>query len=255
MFSRLRRHFGTAGLVVSVIALVAALAGGAYAASGGLTGKQKKEVKAIAKSFQGTGPAGPQGAPGSPGAKGDPGTKGTDGTDGQSVTTAAASGGECPSGGIKVTSASGNTKVCNGQTGFTETLPSGKTETGSWSFGTTPGAGAFYVPVTLAIPLAAPLAGESHVHFINEAGKEVVGGGLTEQTSTECLGTAAAPTATPGSLCIYTALQSEFKATSAEIYGSGTAAEVGVSTSGAVMTLAAAGTGALGFGTFAMTAP
>ncbi len=35
MYSKLKEHFGLAGLLVGVIALVAALAGGAIAASGG----------------------------------------------------------------------------------------------------------------------------------------------------------------------------------------------------------------------------
>ena len=54
--SMLRRHGGTAGLVVAVVALVAALAGGAIAASGGggaaVSAKKKKASK---------GPTGPRG--------------------------------------------------------------------------------------------------------------------------------------------------------------------------------------------------
>jgi hypothetical protein len=38
MFSRLQKHFGTAGLIVAIAALIAALAGGAIAATGGSSG-------------------------------------------------------------------------------------------------------------------------------------------------------------------------------------------------------------------------
>jgi hypothetical protein len=131
----LREPFGKAGLIVAIVALVFALAGGAIAANNALTGKQKKEVTKIAKKFVGnyskatasakakqgkqgktgkTGPQGPAGPAGPAGAKGDTGTNGKDGTNGTN-------GKEGPEG------KAGK----DGTTGFTETLPSGKTETGS----------------------------------------------------------------------------------------------------------------------------
>jgi len=203
MFSTLRTRFGIPG-VISVIALVFAMFGGAYAASTHSSGKATASAKAK-KGPRGpkgaTGPAGPQGpaGPAGPaGAKGDAGaagTNGTNGTNGVSVTTSAASAGECPSGGIKVTSASPTTKVCNGTTGFTETLPGGKTETGAWTIGITP-AGT-HLPVRTAISFPIPL-GESldadHVHYIKAA--ETAPEGCTG-------GTVGAPRAEPGNLCVY----------------------------------------------------
>src|SRR6476469_4583933 len=106
-----REPFGKAGLIVACGALVFAMVGGAYAA-GALSGKQKKEVEKIAKKYAGkTGPAGPQGPAGSAGTNGKDGTNGTNGINGK----------EGPEG----------KQGKDGITGFTETLPSGKTETGS----------------------------------------------------------------------------------------------------------------------------
>jgi hypothetical protein len=86
MLTRLRTHFGTAGLIVAVVALVAAVGGTALAASGALSGKQKKEVEKISKKFAGkpgaAGAQGPAGAKGDPGPKGDQGVKGDPGSPG-----------------------------------------------------------------------------------------------------------------------------------------------------------------------------
>ena len=173
MFSRLREHFGTAGLVVAIVALVAALGGGAYAATGG-SGDGK--ATASAKGKQGprgktgktgpagpAGPAGPTGPAGPVGAKGDagaPGSNGAPGADGKSVTgEPITAGGACGAGvtGVKYTLNATSTNVCNGKngtTGFTETLPSGKTETGTWAVGNGgQGAGDQYVPISFPIPL------------------------------------------------------------------------------------------------------
>ena len=118
----IREPFGKAGLTVAILALVFAMVGGAYAASGGLTGKQKKEVEKIAKKYAGkTGSAGSQGPAGPAGAKGDTSTNGKDGTNGTNGTN----GKEGPEG----------KQGKEGTTGFTETLPSGETETGSEGFG------------------------------------------------------------------------------------------------------------------------
>jgi hypothetical protein len=233
MFNRIHQKLGTAGFIISIVALVAALGGGAYAASGGLNGKQKKEVEKIAKKFAGKpGTNGTNGSNGSPGAKGDAGAAGGAGAAGQSVTgTPIAVGStECTAkaGGVKYTSASGTNAVCNGKdgtTGFTSTLPAGKTETGVWAFGPAgaPG-GTLKVPVaSFNIPLAAPLSGEGcgtvepgppahvaatcKVHYINALGKEEVENTGTEAfeelTPTGCPGSAAAPQAESGNLCVY----------------------------------------------------
>jgi hypothetical protein len=208
----IREPFGTAGLIVACVALIAALAGGAYAAGGGLTGKQKKEVKKIAKQFAGkpgaqgaTGPAGADGKQGTNGAGGQSGADGEDGApgkDGKSVVLGNATAGECGLGGVtlEVEGSSSKKKVCNGQTGYTETLPEGKTETGAWGF-LTPLQGAL-APISFNIPLAEPLDSD-HVHYIDENGEEVEFFGPGRSDSTECLGTPDVPLASPGNLCVY----------------------------------------------------
>jgi hypothetical protein len=174
--------------------LVVALGGGAYAASGGLTGKQKKEVEKIAKSVSKpgkTGAAGPAGPAGAAGAKGDAGTAGTAGTNGVNGTNGA-----------------------NGTTGFTSTLPSGKTETGTFAYDA-PSGTAVRTAISFPIPLAAPLGGGA-VHLLTADGtKEVV----INESSTEVeevspngcgtalspVGTATKPAAAAGNLCVYLA--------------------------------------------------
>jgi hypothetical protein len=215
MFSKLHNRLGTAGLVVAVVALVAALAGTAFAAAG-LNSKQKKEVKSIAKTFAGkNGAPGAAGAPGSNGKDGANGKDGTNGTNGTSATTASFAGvkGSCTEGGVEVKSASPAALVCNGKEGspWTETgsLPTGNTETGTWAVannGTFPVKTLNTVALSFSIPLGAKIAG-GHEHFINSDNKEVVLNESTfvleEKTSTTCLGTAAAPSAEPGNLCVY----------------------------------------------------
>jgi len=224
MLSPLRNRFGIPG-VISVVALVFAMLGGAYAANNasdnGATASAKKKAKKGPRGPKGaTGPAGPAGAAGPAGpagAKGDKGdagangtngTSGTNGTNGQSVTTEA----EPPFGncgeqeGVKLTSASGTSYVCNGvngangQTGFTDTLPPGKTEKGVWTADarmdqTFYELGYFFAPVSFGIPLAAPLA-EAEVHVEGEAG-----------FGSTCTGSVANPTAPSGELCVYTILE------------------------------------------------
>ncbi|HEX5713833.1 MAG TPA: hypothetical protein VFX85_11010 [Solirubrobacterales bacterium] len=251
MYARFRDRVSGAALVVACIALIAALGGSAIAAkSPPLNGKQKKEVEAIAKKAGKPGPQGPKGdngANGAAGAKGDKGDKGdpgTAGTNGVSVTSSAATVGECPAGGTKFTSANGTGKVCNGKDGIViDTLPSGKTETGSW--GALSEAEAI-VPINWSIPLAEALD-ESHVHVVNGA------------PTTECPGSASEPKAEAGHLCVYVAttafgtptITGPFRAdaTEEEVF---TTVEEGASPSGAFLYTG----GASAFwGTFAVTAP
>jgi hypothetical protein len=190
----IREPFGLAGLIVACVALVAALGGGAYAASGGLSGKQKKEVEKIVKQH-----AGEPGAPGTTGTNGKDGSNGKDGAagkDGVNVTFSPASEAACPSGGSVFKAASGETTICNGETGFTETLPSGKTETGTWA-GTVFENGS--VPISFSVPLAVPIA---------EADTKVIPEGGTPPPECENPGHAGAasvenPEAKPGFLCVY----------------------------------------------------
>ncbi len=232
MFSTLRTRFGIPG-VISVIALVFAMFGGAYAASNSSGGgkatasaKQGKQGKQGKTGKTGpAGPAGPAGAQGPVGPKGDTGAPGSAGAPGASVTGVAIPVGnvECAAkeGGVKYTSASGTNVVCNGKkgetgpTGFTETLPSGKTETGAWAFGRTAGAGSSSTAASFSLPLPAGLESTDcdtsrtncQVHFIQANGKELwfdfIAEELKELTQTECAGSAAAPTATGDNLCVY----------------------------------------------------
>jgi hypothetical protein len=212
MFSRLREHFGSAGLVVAIVALVAALAGGAYAASGGSgggkatasakQGKQGKQGKPGKTGPAGPagpqGPAGPAGPAGSKGDKGDTGATGSNGANGTSVTgTPVAVGQEgCVAGGVKYTSASGPNVVCNGKngtngtTGFTETLPAGKTEMGTWAV-YAPQPGIKVETLSFSIPLESAPDSEK-VLLVKPA-----------ETKEGCTGTAANPTADPGYVCVY----------------------------------------------------
>lgn len=216
----IREPFGTAGLIVACVALIAALAGGAYAASGGLNAKQKKEVKKIAKQYAGKpgapgapGPVGAKGDTGAAGANGKDGTNGTNGTNGAngvSPTGTAFSGklNGCEEGGVKfvganTTVACNGVKGQNGQTGFTKTLPSGETETGTWGVGTQAN-GTTIVPLTFNIPLAeAPEA----LHYVNDKGEERIFGEISEEIenvpATICLGSVDEPTAPEGHVCVY----------------------------------------------------
>ena len=231
----IREPFGTAGLIVACVALIAALAGGAYAAAG-LTGKQKKEVKAIAKKFAGkpgadgaTGPAGPvgpagakgdTGAAGANGKDGTNGTNGKDGTNGVSPVGTAFSGEQngCKEGGVKFVGAN-TTVACNGvkgaagqdgkdgKTGFTETLPSGETETGVWALGAKAQGQTFY-PLSFNIPLETP---PTDIRFVAASGLEFERSfnPITEEfeikyvTPVNCLGSPEEPTAPSGIVCIY----------------------------------------------------
>jgi hypothetical protein len=168
MFSSLRRNFGIPG-VIAVIALVFAMIGGAYAASGVLTSKQKKEVKNIAKKYAGVdgqnGAPGAAGKDGAPGAAGKDGAPGAAGQNGKSVDLINEAPSQCVEGGFtyEIEGSNEENEVCNGEdgeTGFTEKLPAGKTETGSWSVPSDVGVGNpsmpegnAYIPISFPIPL------------------------------------------------------------------------------------------------------
>jgi hypothetical protein len=217
MFSKLHSSLGTAGLVIAVVAVVAALTGGAYAATGGLTAKQKKEVEKIANKVAKPGPAGPQGlqgakgdagAAGAAGKDGANGTNGTNGSNGKSVVIGNSAPG-CGAAGGKTIEVAGEpaTKqnVCNGQTGFTETLPTGKTETGTWVVGPYPKLESYpgkNTGVRISVSFSIPLASEPTPHLILANGKEF-NGSFEEVTSTTCTGSVTAPTAEPGNFCLY----------------------------------------------------
>ncbi len=150
MFSRLREHLGTAGLVVAIVALVAALAGGAIAANGGggdgKTTASDGEATASAKAKRG--PRGPKGAKGNPGPQGPAGPAGPQGPKGD--TGAAGSNGSNGAAGAK--GATGPTGPTGDDGTFsTEPLPDGETLTGFWSTDLNSGTGEAPVVDTAAI--------------------------------------------------------------------------------------------------------
>jgi hypothetical protein len=122
------------------------------------------------------------------------------------VLTSEPEGANCAEGGTKV-EVEGNSAskkyVCNGETGFTDTLPSGKTETGTWALGTDDNPS--IVALTFNIPLEeAPTA----MHYVSaEDGKEIIFDPVAEEikhvTAVHCHGSADEPTAPAGELCIY----------------------------------------------------
>jgi len=247
MISRIHSKLGTAGLVVAIVALVVALTGVAFAAAG-LNSKQKKEVKKIAKQFAGKN--GAPGATGPQGPKGDAGPAGKDGTNGapgQSVTGAPiAAGGACGAQtGVKYTLGATPTNVCNGATGFTETLPSEKTETGAWAFGSTANDQPQYVPISYNIPLEA--APEVHVIQVNGLEK-VLNPGFEEIEQPDCPGTPAEPLAEPGAACLYTKAEENVLVFRYPDLSSSFA-------TGAVIGIVITSAGANARGTWAVTAP
>jgi hypothetical protein len=212
MFSPLRNRFGIPG-VISVIALVFAMFGGAYAATNDGGGNR---ATASAKAKKGppgprgkTGPAGPAGPAGSAGAKGDSGAPGANGKDGSngapgangtSVTSEEFAGekeGHCKEGGSKFTAGGTKTFACNGSPWTAGgTLPSEKTETGAWAVAgpNLEGSKKALIPISFAIPLEEAIE-FSHAVIMKKGEVAKAGCGT---------GTAAAPTADPGFLCVYT---------------------------------------------------
>ncbi len=204
MLSRLREHFGTAGLLVAIVALIAALAGGAIAASGGSgsatasKGKQGKQGKQGKPGKPGPqGPAGPAGPQGPAGPKGDTGAAGAAGAKGATGATGA----NGTNGSNGATGATGPT----GFSGFTATLPPGATETGTFAVRGRPPVkgpppqeeefiGGALIPLTLPIPLPAPIEGFEKIKKVE----------LADPVPAECNGgSVEEPKAAPGYMCVY----------------------------------------------------
>lgn len=264
MFSTLRTRFGIPG-VISVIALVFAMFGGAYAASnssgGGKATASAKAKKGPRGPKGATGPAGPQGPVGPlgpAGAKGDAGANGSNGTNGApgtSVTNTALAKGNvnCPEGGAEFKVGAGTpTRACNGVTGFTSTLPSGETETGTWSIGLPSSGIEFQAPISFPIPLAEP--GKAFFFTPEKVANQEFGssGCKWEQESPD----AKPESTTHGTLCVFDQF-GELNVSNGPIFGipgNPGAAEEGFGPSGAYMTFQGKGEPITAAGTWAVTA-
>jgi hypothetical protein len=236
MFKTVRRHLNP-GTIVAIVALVFAMTGGAFAVTGqGGNGKstavaaKKKKGKVKVKVLRGpagprgaegkqgpegkAGPAGPAGPQGPAGAKGDTGEKGAPGTagkngepgaNGKGVTVEEAAAG-CSAGGITV-EAEGSKEpheVCNGKEGkqgnpaeFPETLPVGRSESGTWSM-TVPttkyyGGKAYIGFASISYPIMMPTE-IKQFEYVAKA---------TEQTTNCPLGPFGEAKAAKGYLCVF----------------------------------------------------
>ncbi len=220
MLSTLRTRFGIPG-VISVIALVFAMFGGAYAASSSSDGGKATASAKAKKGPRGPkgpkgpkgdmGSAGPQGPAGAKGDTGSAGANGKDGTNGTSTEATSFAGAKtvgsvtCTEGGVVVKSAKPETAICNGkkgengQTGFTDTLPSGKTLYGTWAVNGTTDTSPNIVPISFGIPL-----GITPTITLVKSGESGVAG---------CPGTVSEPKAEAGSLCVYEDSESDLAAT------------------------------------------
>ena len=246
MFSRIRRRL-TYTNVAMTLALVFAMSGGAYAAGRYVITSTKQISPKVLKSLQGkAGKAGANGAAGATGSQGPAGANGKDGVNGTNgangsngvgvTSSVEPKGANCKEGGSKFVAASGTTYACNGATGFTETLPAGKTEVGAWFISGPPKYAPFETTIARSsISFVIPLASEPTAHFLKEG----------EGETAECPGKATNPQAAPGNLCVY------------EEGGDGVEGELTVNahTYGAIMApVTAAQPGGVASGSWAVTA-
>jgi hypothetical protein len=207
MFSTLRTRFGIPG-VISVIALVFAMFGGAYAAS---NSSNAGKATASAKAKKGprgpkgaTGPAGPQGPAGPAGAKGDAGANGAAGAVGPPGPTGP-QGPKGTNGTPGATGPEGSPWTAGG------TLPAGQQETGIWSYYQAPVTGSqeFVVPISFPIPLPSHI--ENAYYFSTaQIEEEKFEGGCKWEVKKFENPDATPESTTPGTLCVFAALEEGF---------------------------------------------
>ena len=272
MFSPLRNRFGIPG-VISVIALVFAMLGGAYAASSNDNGKATASAKAK-KGPRGpkgaTGPAGPAGPQGSAGANGKDGSNGANGSNGatgaagapgKSVATTSFEGTNEPVGepceehggnSIEVEGSGVKKYTCNGAdgqdglTGFTETLPVSKTETGMWDVTATEFTRttfSFNIPLAEAVPAANTHLVSVEAQSKHEVPLECSDGAAPDPTTLH-------PEADSGHLCVFESANSsniQIEEITGFTFGTG------ASTSGAYIYVVPTGSLGTASGSFAVT--
>jgi hypothetical protein len=296
MLTRIRNRLTYANVTMT-LALIFAMTGGAYAASKILITSTKQIKPSVLKQLQGkagpvgtqgtAGPTGPQGPAGKDGVNGKDGASGTSGANGESVASAALSAGKegCSEGGSKFTVGGKTTTACNGEkgepgpagppgtTGFTRKLPSGETETGTWSLfqAETPSGFHWVVPISFSIPLKAGIS-FTNVHVVKNCA--VLGGTLktecekeVKETEKFCPGTVEDPKAVSGDLCFFqgnTLLpkteteEGQFTAMQTILPGGSSFGETGASPAGTALLVGYEGPAnerVLSVGTWAVTAP
>jgi hypothetical protein len=220
MFQAIRRRIHVSpATAIATLALVFAMTGGAYAAKHYLITSTKQISPKVLKALKGSagangangaaglqGPVGPAGAGGPQGPAGPTGGPGKDGAPGTSVTSSTElAGANCKVGGSKFVAANGTTYACNGQTGFTSTLPSEKSEQGVWNVMYSATAANQFGSASISFNI--PLAGTSEA----TNGKNFIGPGEGEGEAKEkktaipshCKGTVENPQAVPGNLCVF----------------------------------------------------
>jgi hypothetical protein len=231
MFQRVSKNI-TPASVLALVALVFAITGGAFAASGGGSSPSHATLTAIASKAKPKaktaprGPAGPKGATGVTGATGPAGPAGATGPGGSAGPAGAK--GETGAGGATGPAGSQGEKGTPGNEGpegndgkegspWTAggTLPSGKTETGTWGARFEGTAEAFsFSSISFPIPLAASLTdkgpGEEHTYYVTleeqkeEKGQKDPAGCEGEPKPGEKVkGTVENPQAAKGNLCLY----------------------------------------------------
>jgi Collagen triple helix repeat (20 copies) len=204
MFSRIRRRFTYANVAVT-LALVFAMSGGAYAAGKYLITSTKQISPKVLTALKGkSGPAGKEGAPGKEGPGGKEGAPGKEGPAGKE----GAPGNEGKAGAVGPQGPEGKEGKAGaaGQTGFTATLPSKATETGSWGFSTV-GVSTPLTSISFPIPLRKEL---SRGHAIYVGLEELFEKTESNFTSEACPGKFSETNeeyieakAEPGYLCVY----------------------------------------------------
>jgi hypothetical protein len=262
MFQRLRKHL-TPSTAIAFIALVFALTGGAFAASsngGGSGAKATASVSRAGSNIATTakkkpapkgkagprGPAGKTGATGATGATGPAGATGPGGPAGPAGATGPA-GGTGPTGATGAAGAKGAPGT-NGTTGFTKTLPSGETETGTWAGYKA----ANNAPNELAIDaISFPIP-------LSVAPKAVTKIKIGEPVVLPCKGSAEKPEAEPGNLCVFEG-EKGFTNQGLHLYSTASVTSAPAGTTGAEILLltktpTTVGEAATGEGTWAVTA-
>jgi hypothetical protein len=273
--NRFARYINPA-TVIALVALVFAVTGGAFAATGGGNSSSNnsngrsgsgragtREIARVAKAKKKApvgkpGPRGPQGPAGPAGSAGPQGPGGAAGAKGEN----GAAGGTGPQGPQGERGPQGEPGSA-GKEGspWTDggTLPSGKTETGTWSvFPTAANEGSsIWLPMSFPIPLESeefktetPVIEEGSVHFFKKGEVAQPGEGCGE-------GSAAKPEAEPGNLCIYTGQSERIQPEDMSTHSPAFPEQLGAGATGFVLSLVVphGGAGLQAAGTWAVTAP